>query len=118
MNRPPDRQRPTILIIDDFPTNLSLLGECLHAAGYTVLAALDGERCLEIAQFARPDLILLDVLMPEMDGFEICRRLKTDASTAAIPVIFLTALHDTEDKVAGFAAGGVDYITKPFQVDE
>ena len=84
MNRPPDRQRPTILIIDDFPTNLSLLGECLHAAGYTALAACDGERGLEIAQFARPDLILLDVLMPEMDGFEICRRLKTDASTAAI----------------------------------
>jgi light-regulated signal transduction histidine kinase (bacteriophytochrome) len=90
----------------------------LHAAGYTVLTACDGERGLEIAQFARPDLILLDVLMPEMDGFEICRCLKADAVTAAIPVIFLSALDNTEDKVAGFAAGGVDYITKPFQADE
>src|SRR4029453_12130190 len=80
--------------------------------------ARNGERGLAIAQSARPDLILLDVLMPEIDGFEICRRLKADAGTAAIPVIFLTALTDTANKIAGFAAGGVDYITKPFQVGE
>jgi PAS domain S-box-containing protein len=82
------------------------------------MVARDGEHGLEIAQYARPDLILLDVLMPGMDGFEACRRLKAEARTAKIPVIFLSALHDTFNKTAGFAAGGVDYITKPFQVEE
>jgi two-component system sensor histidine kinase/response regulator len=113
-----DRQRPSVLVIDDLPANLGVLGNCLDAAGYTVMSARDGEHGLEIVQIAQPDLILLDVLMPKIDGFEICRRLKADAGTAAIPVIFLSALHDTINKTAGFAAGGVDYITKPFQVEE
>jgi two-component system, sensor histidine kinase and response regulator len=118
VNRPPDRQQSTILIIDDLPSNLGVLSNCLAEAGYAVLVAQDGERGLAIAQSARPDLILLDVLMPEIDGFETCRRLKADAVTAAIPVIFLSALDNIINKTVGFATGGVDYITKPFQAEE
>ena len=107
-----------ILIVDDNPTNLKVLLEVLEAAGFSVLVAPGGESALKIAGQALPDLVLLDVMMPVMDGYEVCRRLKQDASTQAIPVIFITANDQTEGVVAGFAAGGVDYIPKPFRREE
>jgi DNA-binding response OmpR family regulator len=100
------------------PPNLSVLLELLGQAGYEVLIAEDGESALDRASYARPDLILLDVLMPELDGFATCARLKSQPETRDIPVIFMTALADTVDKVRGFDAGAVDYVTKPFQPDE
>jgi two-component system, sensor histidine kinase and response regulator len=109
---------PTILVIDDQIDNLEVMQEHLGVVGFTVLVAQDEESGLDQASYAQPDLILLDVTMPGMDGFEICRRLKAAPATSAIPVIFITALDDTADKVAGFAAGGLDYITKPFQAEE
>ncbi|PSR19072.1 histidine kinase [filamentous cyanobacterium CCP3] len=108
----------TILVVDDTPTNLEVLFDFLSNAGFKVLFAEDGESAIEKAHYAAPDLILLDILMPGMDGFETCRRLKASPSTAAIPVIFLTALTDTPDKVKGFALGAVDFITKPLQYEE
>ncbi len=108
----------TILIVDDTPANISVLLEALEQHGYKVLVARDGDSALEQAGYARPDLILLDVMMPGIDGFETCRRLKQADETQGIPVIFMTALAETEDKVRGFAAGGVDYVTKPFQQEE
>jgi len=107
-----------ILVADDTPANLSVLLELLGQAGYEVLIAEDGESALARAAYARPDLILLDVLMPELDGFATCERLKAQRDTREIPVIFMTALADTIDKVRGFDAGAVDYVTKPFQPDE
>ena len=107
-----------LLIIDDNPVNLGLVVEHLEEAGYELLVALDGEEALKRAAYSRPDLILLDVMMPGIDGFKTCRRLKADAATADIPVIFMTALDDLADKVAGFQAGGVDYVSKPFQPEE
>jgi len=107
-----------LLIVDDNPINLSVVVEYLEEAGYDVLVALDGEEALKRAAYSSPDLILLDVMMPGMDGFETCRRLKADQATADIPVIFMTALDDVSDKVAAFEAGGVDYISKPFQPEE
>ncbi len=114
----PDLQDRTILIIDDNPTNLSVLTNYLEAYGYTILVARDGEDGLERAEYALPDLILLDVLLPGIDGFETCHRLKADKSTKNIPVIFMTSLTDTEHTVAGFEVGGVDYLTKPLQQEE
>ncbi|WP_035992723.1 ATP-binding protein [Leptolyngbya sp. KIOST-1] len=111
-------QTGTILVVDDTPTNLEVLFDFLSNAGFKVLFAEDGESALEIAQYAHPNLILLDILMPGLDGFETCRRLKASEATAAIPVIFLTALVDTPDKVKGFALGAVDFITKPLQYEE
>lgn len=108
----------TILIIDDDPNNLALLSDHLEEAGLKTLVAEDGESGLKRAEYAQPDLIILDVLMPGMDGFEACRRLKGLERTKDIPVIFMTALTEMVHKVRGFAAGGVDYITKPFQRDE
>jgi two-component system, sensor histidine kinase and response regulator len=107
-----------VLIVDDIPQNLEMLFEFLSRQGYQVLAAENGERALEIARDELPDLILLDVMMPGIDGFEACRRLKGDPLTAGLPVIFMTALTETEHKLQGFAAGGVDYITKPFSQQE
>lgn len=107
-----------ILIVDDNHTNLAVLFEFLTNSGFKVLVAQDGESALQKAQFANPDLILLDVMMPGIDGFETCRRLKTKASTRNIPVIFMTALSDTDDKVRGFSVGAVDYVTKPVQQEE
>ena len=103
-----------ILAVDDTPANLQVLVETLHDAGYTVATAIDGERALKRLEHYQPDLILLDVQMPGIDGFETCRRLKTDQNTSHIPVIFITALMDTVNKVKGLEIGGVDYITKPF----
>jgi len=97
---------PSVLVVDDTPTNVSVLLEMLGREGHRVLVARDGASALEQAQYAQPDLILLDVMMPGIDGFETCRRLRDDPRTAAVPVIFMTALGDLEDKVKGFAAGG------------
>ncbi|MBN1991600.1 MAG: response regulator [Anaerolineae bacterium] len=107
-----------ILVVDDNPANLRLLVTLLAGRGYKVRPAPDGRLALAAARAMPPDLILLDVVMPEMDGFEVCRRLKADARTRAIPVIFMSALNDMSDKAAAFAAGGADYIAKPIQVDE
>ncbi|MCP4690109.1 MAG: response regulator [Desulfobacterales bacterium] len=107
-----------ILIIDDDSTSLGVISDYLQGAGFVALAARSGESGIEKARYARPDIIFLDVLMPGIDGFETCRRLKSDPATADIPVIFMTALTDTDDKVKGFEAGAVDYVTKPFQSRE
>jgi signal transduction histidine kinase len=107
-----------ILIVDDTPTNLQVLSESIRLVGWTTLVATDGETAIAQAEYALPDLILLDVMMPGIDGFETCRRLKESPITAAIPVIFMTALSDTLDKVKGLDIGAVDYITKPFQQEE
>lgn len=108
----------TILLVDDSPVNLGVVAEKLESHGYDVMVALDGEEALQRVDVALPDLILLDVMMPGIDGFEVCRRLKAKEHTRDIPVIFMTSLSGIEDKVKGFAAGGVDYITKPIQVEE
>lgn len=110
--------RQVILIVDDNITNLKVAVENLKAHSLDVITARSGEAGLERAKFARPDLILLDIDLPGIDGFETCRRIKADSATRDIPVIFMTALADVEHKVRGFAAGGVDYITKPIQVEE
>jgi PAS domain S-box-containing protein len=107
-----------ILIVDDLPTNLELLFEFLSSSGFRILIAEDGQSAIERARYALPDLILLDILMPGMDGFETCRRLKAEETTADIPIIFMTALTETVDKIKGFNLGAVDYITKPFQQEE
>ncbi|BAZ10667.1 response regulator receiver sensor signal transduction histidine kinase [Calothrix sp. NIES-4071] len=112
------QQVTLILIIDDTPANLDVIYDTLNDAGYEVAIANSGERAFKQMQFQLPDLILLDVMMPVMDGFEVCRRLKTEPSTKEIPVIFMTALSDTESKTKGFDLGAVDYITKPFQEAE
>jgi CheY-like chemotaxis protein/DNA-binding CsgD family transcriptional regulator len=107
-----------VLIVDDLPDNLALLHDALDAAGYTVLVATDGPGAIARARQARPAIVLLDALMPGMDGFEVARRLKADPLTAAIPIVFMTALTETEHVVAAFGAGGVDYVTKPLQPRE
>jgi two-component system sensor histidine kinase ChiS len=107
-----------ILLVDDNPTNLQLLFETLDGRGYKLLIAKDGNAALSITRKACPNLILLDIMMPEIDGYEVCRQLKADPATAEIPVIFLSALTDTKDKVQGLDLGAVDYVTKPFQPDE
>ena len=108
----------TVLIVDDTTANLSLVVNQLEDNGLRVVVAQDGEECLERAGFVRPDLILLDIMMPGINGFEACRRLKADAQLKDIPVIFMSALADTSDKLYGFEVGGVDYITKPFDIVE
>lgn len=107
-----------ILVVDDTPTNLSVLSEALKGVGFTVAIETDGESAIEQVKYNPPDLILLDVIMPGLDGFETCQRMKASASTQDIPVIFMTALSDPMDKVKGLSIGAVDYITKPFQQEE
>jgi signal transduction histidine kinase len=107
-----------ILLVDDTPTNLKVLAEALQGQGWKTLMAADGESAIEQVEYLRPDLILLDVMMPGIDGFETCRRLKANPDTQEIPVIFMTALSDTVDKVRGLELGAVDYVTKPFQQEE
>lgn len=107
-----------ILIVDDVPENLSVLCQAIEEGQYSIQIAQNGKSAIDLATRSLPDLILLDVMMPDLDGFETCRRLKADERTRAIPVIFLTALNDVERVVEGFQAGGVDYMTKPFQKDE
>ncbi len=110
--------KPTILVVDDYPANLHVLLESLKDAGYKALIAINGESAIRQADFAKPDMIILDVMMPGMDGFETCRRLKKQPNTQEIPVLFMTALSETVDKLKGFQVGGVDYITKPFNIVE
>ena len=111
-------ERATILIVDDEPLNVDLLAQELEAAGYRTLAAASGEQALALATSRAPDLILLDVKMGGIDGFEACRRLKADEATRGIPVIFLTALAETFEKVGAFKLGAADYVTKPFEPEE
>jgi len=108
----------SILIVDDVSSNLQIVTSQLEARGYIALVARSGQEAIERAEFAQPDLILLDVLMPGLDGLETCRRLKRNDATRDIPVIFMTALTGTEDKVSGFRAGAVDYVTKPLNAEE
>ena len=107
-------QKPVILMVDDTPANLGVLSELFEKDGYDILVAEDGASGVKRAAFAKPDLILLDVLMPNQDGFVTCQQLKENPDTKNIPIIFMTALTDTENKVKGFDLGAVDYITKPF----
>src|SRR6476620_7474482 len=110
--------QPNILVVDDKPDNVRLLSTILTERGYQVRKALNGQRALATVQEFPPTLILLDVMMPEMNGYEVCARLKASPKTSAIPVIFLSALDDDLDKVKAFDVGAVDYITKPFQNKE
>jgi PAS domain S-box-containing protein len=113
-----DGQSPSILIVDDNSQNLATLTQILTDQGYSVHPAINGEVALTVAQTLVPDVILLDIRMPGLDGYEVCRQLKATESTCEIPVLFLSALDDITDKVKAFNVGGVDYITKPFQADE
>ncbi|RKZ72265.1 MAG: hybrid sensor histidine kinase/response regulator [Gammaproteobacteria bacterium] len=108
----------TLLIVDDTPANVSVLYNFLTEKGFKVLVTQEGKRAIQKAKYAKPDLILLDVLMQGMDGFETCQILKSDEETKDIPIIFMTALSDTVDKVKGFKLGAADYITKPFEQEE
>jgi diguanylate cyclase (GGDEF)-like protein len=107
-----------ILVVDDLPNNLRFVSAILTEQGYKVRSAINGQMALTVAKAARPDLILLDIKMPEMDGYQVCQRLKADAQTHDIPIIFLSALDEPVDKVKAFEVGGVDYISKPFHVEE
>jgi sigma-B regulation protein RsbU (phosphoserine phosphatase) len=108
----------TILVVDDSPVNLQVLVRTLHGSGHRILAAKNGETALEIVRRAKPDLVLLDVMMPELDGFEVARAIKADPQTPDVRVIFLSALGEVADKVSGLKLGAVDYITKPIQAEE
>jgi putative two-component system response regulator len=113
MTPPEVAQRATVLAVDDTPANLSLLSQVL-GVHYRVQLAVSGSKALELARRKAPDIIVLDVMMPEMDGYEVCRRLKADPRTAAVPVLFLTALNGPQDETRGFEAGGADFVAKPF----
>jgi len=112
------KNKKTILIVDDTPTNVSILFNALRNSDYRVLISTNGEDAIKKVEYANPDLILLDVMMPQMDGFEVCRILKSQKTTQHIPIIFMTALVDTLNKIKGFKLGAADYITKPFQYQE
>jgi len=118
MTLPAERREATLLIVDDKPQNLRLISDFLAEQGFELMLTRSGAQALEKIQRSMPDLVLLDVTMPEMDGFEVCRRLKIEPRTASVPVIFMTALDDTAHKVQGFRLGAVDYITKPIQREE
>jgi len=111
-------RKPLILAVDDNPQNLQFLGKLLSDNGYEVGMGQNGLQALNFVKKNEPDLILLDIMMPEMDGYEVCRKLKADLGTRHIPIIFLTAKIDPSDIVKGFDAGGVDYVTKPFNSAE
>lgn len=117
-DNPIDLTGSKILIVDDQPTTVDVLRERLESQGYRISVATGGERALELANRIKPDLILLDIRMPGISGLETCRRLKQNESTQALPVIFITAYNETEQVIAGFQAGGVDYICKPFEPEE
>jgi signal transduction histidine kinase len=114
----PDTCSPSILVVDDTPANLQMLADMLKRRGYRARPVPSGRLALQAAKADPPDLILLDVNMPEMDGYEVCAELKKDQALAAIPVIFISAYGETADKMRAFSAGGLDYITKPFHVEE
>lgn len=113
----PPRARDVVLVIDDSPETLSFLTEALEQAGSTVLVAVDGAQALALVDRITPDIILMDAVMPGMDGFETCRRLKMNSAVAHVPVILMTGLSETEHIIKGFEAGGVDYVTKPIVPD-
>lgn len=111
-------EKGNILIVDDTPDNLRLLSTILQSHGYQVRTAISGQMALKGANIIPPDLILLDINMPEMNGYEVCAELKKSSKTAEVPVIFISALDQVFDKIKAFQIGGVDYITKPFQIEE
>src|SRR5690349_14898572 len=113
-----DTNKGDILVVDDNPVNLDLLSNMLLDRAYRVRVATNGRRALAAARSRAPDLVMLDINMPEMDGYEVCRQLKGDAATSDIPVIFISALDEAMDKVRAFEVGGADYVTKPFQFEE
>ncbi len=108
----------SVLVVDDTPNNLRLLSELLSDRGYEVRAVIDGNMAIKAAQMRPPDIILLDIKMPGMDGYQVCERLKQDPRTAQTPVIFLSAFSEGVDRARAFAAGGIDYINKPIQIEE
>jgi DNA-binding response OmpR family regulator len=112
------KAKASILIVDDTPDNLRLLSQILTQKGYKVRAVSNGEQALTAAAAAPPDLILLDIMMPGIDGYTVCQHLKAKPETANIPIIFISALNEPLDKVKAFVVGGVDYLTKPFQLEE
>jgi DNA-binding response OmpR family regulator/DNA-binding CsgD family transcriptional regulator len=112
------KKRDVALVVDDSPETLRLLTDALDSAGMTVMVALDGAAAMRIVDQITPDIILLDAVMPGMDGFETCRRLKRDAGLSNVPVIFMTGLAETQHIVSGLEAGGVDYVTKPIVIEE
>jgi len=112
------KKRDVALVVDDSPETLRLLTDALDGAGMTVMVAMDGAAAMRIVDQITPDIILLDAVMPGMDGFETCRRLKRDAGLSNVPVIFMTGLAETEHTVSGLDAGGVDYVTKPIVIEE
>ena len=109
---------PKILIVDDVPNNLKILYDTLESEGYRIVVANDGKSALKAAARALPDLVLLDIVMPDMNGYEVCKRLKQNREIADIPVIFVTVKDDNVSLVEGFQVGGVDYIIKPFEKEE
>jgi CheY-like chemotaxis protein len=113
-----NKSKPKILVVDDQPINIKLLQRKLERQGMEVLVAYNGRECIDSVQKTTPDLILLDIMMPEMDGIETCQRLKSNPSTETIPIIFITAKASREGKLEGLDAGAVDYITKPIDLDE
>ncbi|HEY1149762.1 MAG TPA: response regulator transcription factor [Pseudoduganella sp.] len=115
IERPPGQ---LVLVVDDAPENLAVLHDALDESGYSVVVASNGATALEQAHALAPDIVLLDAVMPGMDGFEVCRRLKSDEQTRPIPVIFMTGLTETEHVLAAFQAGGTDYVTKPIRQNE
>ncbi|MGL5193528.1 MAG: response regulator [Chroococcales cyanobacterium] len=115
---PLEHTHKDILIVDDTPVNLRVLAKILSDRGYKVRKALNGQIALTACQTLLPDVILLDIMMPDMNGYEVCQRLKSDPRTQDIPIIFISALEDEWDKVKAFKSGGSDYITKPFQIEE
>jgi two-component system, sensor histidine kinase and response regulator len=120
MNAPPSPgfPAPVVLVVDDTATNLALVADALEGNDLRVMVARDGREALKRAELVQPDLILLDVMMPDLDGFETCQRLKANPQTCEIPVIFMTSLARIEDKIEGFRAGAVDFVTKPLQMEE
>jgi DNA-binding NarL/FixJ family response regulator len=118
MNNSTPAHQGTVMIVDDTPANLAVLSDALQENGYRVLVATDGLTALEQLDYIKPDLILLDGMMPGIDGFETCRRIKANPNTANIPVLFMTALGDLDDLLRGFDEGAIDYIVKPFRTEE
>jgi len=118
MNVKPETNQGTVLVVDDAPDTLRMLCDALAGEGYTVLVARDGQQALSRLDVITPDAILMDAVMPGLNGFETCQRIKAHAAWSAIPVIFMTGLSETADIVAGFDAGGVDYVVKPVRIEE
>ena len=113
-----EKKRDIVLVVDDSPETVRMLTDALDSAGMTVMVALDGSAAMRVVEQVTPDIILLDAVMPGIDGFETCRRLKQETASSHIPVVFMTGLSETEHIVKGLEAGGVDYVTKPIVIEE